>query len=295
MEKPFHSLPWIHLADANDGALDVLAQQHEFHELDVEDCRHGRQVAKVAEHTSYSFVVIKTIEYDKAKKEITFHDFDLFVKPDLLVTVAEGSTTVVSRTQERLPLEPEFHQPQGIAYLLIDHAVDEYLPVLDEVGDMIEDIEDDVLEKPSPEVLQRIFSLKRLLIEFRRNTTGMREVLNHMMRTARPDHTNSLYPYYRDIYDHLVRALDFIESYRDLLTGALDLYLSAIANRTNDVMKLLTIYGTISIPLVVVTGFYGMNVRLPMQDSPLAVYVVVGTLAAISGVMLLYFWRKGWL
>ena len=295
MEKPYQSIPWIHLADASDGSLDLLAAQHGFHELDVEDCRHRRQVAKVAQHERYTFVVIKTIEYDRESKEISFHDFDLFVMPELLVTVAEGSTTVVTRTQDKLPLEPEFHNAQGVAYMLIDHAVDEYLPVLDEVSDMIEVIEDEVIEKASPDVLQKIFRLKSLLIDFRRNTTAMREVLNHLMRTARPDQANSLYPYYRDVYDHLVRALDFIESYRDLLAGALDIYLSAIATRTNDVMKVLTIYGTISIPLLAITGFYGMNIPLPLQSSPFAVYYVGGMLAVGCLLLLLFFSKKRWL
>lgn len=317
MEQPFHGVPWIHLSEVTSDALDLLAQKHGFHELDVEDCRHRRQVAKVLEHNNYHFVVIKSIEYNKETKEISFHDFDLFVLPELLVTVAEGSTTVVARTQDRLPYEPEFHNAQGIAYLVIDHAVDEYLPVLDEVSEMIEEVEEEVLEKPTPEVLQKIFHLKRLLIEFRRNTTGMREVLNHLMRIARSgqsgnlpferrrgedlaraaplEQSSSLYPYYRDVYDHLVRALDFIESYRDLLTGALDVYLSAVANRTNDVMKVLTIYGTISIPMVVVTGFYGMNVPLPMQESPYAPYMVIGILAGTIGLLLLFFRRIGWL
>jgi len=316
MERPNENLPWIHLTETTSEALDLLAQKHGFHELDVEDCRHRRQVAKVAEHNTYTFVVIKTIEYNRETKEISFHDFDLFLMPELLVTVAEGSTTIVNRTQDRLPFEPEFHNAQGIGYLVIDHAVDEYLPVLDQVSDMIEDIEEEVLAKPTPEVLQKIFHLKRLLIEFRRNTTGMREVLNHLMRIARYgqggplpferrrgeeparaaplETSNSLYPYYRDVYDHLVRALDFIESYRDLLTGALDVYLSAVANRTNDVMKVLTIYGTISIPMVVLTGFYGMNVALPMQDSPHAAYMVLGILAGTIALLLAFFRRQGW-
>jgi len=288
-------LPWIHLADANTGALDLLARQHGFHELDVEDCRHRRQVAKVVDHAPYRFIVVKTIEYDRENHEVNFHDFDLFVLPDLLVTVAEGSTTVVSRTLERMPQEPEFHFPAGIAYLVMDYAVDEYLPVLDEVGQLIEDIEDQVLEDPSPQALQRIFRLKGVLIEFRRNTTAMREVLNHLMRGARPEQTTSLFPYYRDIYDHLVRALDFVESYRDLLNSTLDLYLSSVANRTNSVMKVLAIYGTISIPAVMLTSFYGMNVRLPLERWPHTSWLVIGVLASVTASLLLYFRKKRWL
>ena len=295
MEEPFPGVPWIHLNDPDDPALGLLAQQHGLHELDVEDCRHRRQVAKVTSQTHYDFVVIKTVQYDEATREVLFEDFDLFILPQLLLTVAGGSTSVVTRTQERLPQAPEFHSAQGVAYLLMDRAVDEYQPVLDEVGNMIEAIEDEVLERPTPEVLQKILHLKSMLVAFRRNTTAMREVLNHLMRAARPEQSNSLYPYYRDVYDHLVRALDFIESYRDLLTGALDIYLSAVANRTNDVVKLLTIFGTISIPLVVVTGFFGMNIHLPMQESPFAVYFIIGALGSASLAMLLFFCRKGWL
>jgi magnesium transporter len=288
-------LPWAHIDDADGPELDRLAAEHGFHELDVEDCRHGRQTAKVAEHSDYSFVVIKTIDYDRAAGELNFHDFDLFVSPSFLVTVAEGKAEVVPAALERVRREAQFRQPNGIAYLLIDHAVDQYMPVLDEIGDMIGDLEDEVIERPSPRVLDRIFRLKRMLIDFRRNATAMREVLNHLTRTTRQEQTNGLFLYYRDIYDHLVRTLDFIESYRDLLTGSLDIYLSALANRTNNVMKLLTVWGTISIPLVVVTSFYGMNLRLPLQDNPHAVYILLAGLGALSAWLLLYSRRKGWL
>ena len=319
MADAFPETPWIHLSNPNDGALDLLAQRHSFHELDVEDCRQTGQVAKVSMAPRYQFVVIKTIQYERQSQELSFTDFDLFVMPDLLVTVAEGSTSVVARARDLLPHEPEFHNAPGIAYLLIDATVDQYLPVLDEVGGLIEDIEEEVLARPEPAVLQKIFRLKRLLIEFRRNTTAMREVVNHLMRTTRSDgggelvladrrrrsedltdssrpspHVN-LYPYYRDVYDHLVRALDFIETYRDLVSGAMDIYLSAVANRTNEVMKRLTIYGTISIPVLAVTGFYGMNVPLPIQQWPFAWHWVLGVMGVSIGLLLLLFWRKGWM
>lgn len=295
---PMVSIPgvaWKHIEQPDSPELDELALEYTLHELDIEDCRHGRQVAKVVEHATYTFVVVKTIEYNHGDDEIQFHDFDLFLLPENLISVAEGRTSVVERTVDRLPAEPEFHHPRGLAYLLIDYTVDQYLPVLDEIGDMIADLEDQVIEKPTPAALERIFRLKRMLIEFRRNVTAMREVVNHLMRTARPEQAGGLYPYYRDVYDHLVRALDFVESYRDLLSGTLDIYLSSIANRTNDVMKLLTIWGTISIPMVVVTGFFGMNVHLPLQESPQAVYVVVGAMGLASVLLLFAFRRKGWL
>lgn len=113
MEEPFPGVPWIHLSDPSDGALDLLAQQHGLHELDVEDCRHRRQVAKVTSQANYNFVVIKTVQYDQATGEVLFEDFDLFILPQLLLTVAEGSTSVVARTQEKLPRSRNSTTPRG--------------------------------------------------------------------------------------------------------------------------------------------------------------------------------------
>jgi magnesium transporter len=139
--------------------------------------------------------------------------------------------------------------------------------------------------------LQRALDLKRILIEFRRNATAMREVLNHMLRDAPRDRQ----VYLRDVYDHLVRIIDFIETYRDLVSGALDIYLSSIANRTNDIVKVLTIYGTLALPLIVITGFYGMNLDLPFQHTPHGLMLVAGLMITSTVGIMWYFRRKGWL
>ncbi len=291
--EPVAGAPWKHLADPASPVLEELARRHSLHELDVEDCRHGRQQAKVLEHPEYSFVVIKTVDFDPDDLRLHFHDFDLFLSPDLLITVAEGPTRIVEPALRRLNGDPEFRHPRGMCYSLLDAAVDEYQPVLDSVGDMIEDLETQVLSSPTPLTLARIFALKRILIEFRRHAIAMREVVNHLMRTV-VGPKDDLYPYFRDVYDHLVRALDFAETYRDLLTGSLDIYLSAVANRTNDIVKVLTIYGTIALPLMVVTSFYGMNVDLPFQHSPYGWWVPMGITTALTVLALGWFRKKGW-
>jgi magnesium transporter len=291
--EPLAGVAWKHLGDAQSPALDALAAEHGLHELDIEDCRHRRETAKVVEHGEYTFVVLKTVNFNAETMNVQFGEFDLFFKPDLLITVAEGRTGIVEASLRRLAVDPEFRHPRGIFYTLLDYAVDEYQPVLNRVGDQIGVLEAEVLEAPSPECLARIFAMKRMLIEFRRHTVAMRELVNHLLRTYGGPR-DELYPYFRDVYDHLVRALDFAETYRDILTGVLDLYLSAVANRTNEIVKVLSIFGTVATPLLILTSFYGMNVDLPWQKAPHAWWYPVGGAAAVTLAMLVYMRWKEW-
>ena len=139
--------------------------------------------------------------------------------------------------------------------MIVDQIVDGYQPVLDKLADDIADIEDVVLDRPDPDTLAEIFSLKRKLVEFRRVAAGMREVVNSLIRREKGLLGDDLDIYFRDIYDHIIRTVELIETYRDLLSGSLDIYLSAVANRTNEVMKVLTIWGTVALPLVIIRVF----------------------------------------
>jgi len=329
---------WYHLADPASPALDELAAHFGIHPLQVEDCRHRRQTARLEEHERYTFVVIKVlaqprggnqdnaraasghasetagasreaspesvsplpVKVSPATVRLRFEDFDIFVGQDFVLTVDEGECSFIPAVARRIAAEASLQTPDCIAHALIDAAVDQYLPTLDYLGDFINQLEDRVLRRPSPETLREIFRAKRTLLDFRRVATGMREAVNGLIR--RYDSTASatrpgdreLRIYYRDVYDHIVRVIDFVETYRDLLTGSLDIYLSAVANRTNDVMKILTIWGTIALPFLVFTGFYGMNIPLPLQESRympllLALIMVICGLAIYS-----YFRRKHW-
>ncbi len=319
---------WFHLSDPSSPALDELAAHFGIHPLQVEDCRHGRQTARLEEHDRYTFVVIKVLDGRRssdrraapAKSQHTdggsataaaerriaaiprphFEDFDLFLGPDYLLTVDEGACPLVEAIKPRIAAEPSLQNPDRIAHALIDAAVDQYLPALDHLGDFINQLEDRVIRNPAPTTLREIFRLKRTLLEFRRIATGMREALNGLIRrydsnasTARPA-DRELRIYYRDVYDHVVRVIDFVETYRDLLTGSLDIYLSAVANRTNEVMKILTLWGTIAMPLLILTSFYGMNVRLPWQDHPYIMEILVAAMVVSGLVIFSYFRRKHW-
>lgn len=291
-------LAWFDVPDPNSPQLDELARRFNLHELQIEDCRHRPQRAKTEEHPGYIFSVLKRLLCTPSKPgveefDLSFRDIDVFLGHDFIITVHENDTNLIERVRKRVQ-ESGQERVDRLLYLLVDTIVDEYQPVLDTLAEETSDIEAEVLERPDPEMLRRIFRLKRKLIEFRRTCSGMREVVNAMMRREHGLLGDDLDPYFRDIYDHLVRTLDLIESYRDLLTGSLDIYLSAVANRTNDVVKVLTVYGTVAIPFVIITGFFGMNLHVPWADSRYGALYAVLLMLGAGLVGLWYFRRKGW-
>jgi magnesium transporter len=288
-QQPLANVAWFDLSDPASPAIDELARRYALHELQVEDVRHGGQRAKTEEHPRYIFCVLKALQPGDT---LAFGDLYVFFGGEFLLTIHAGPSAVVEKVRRRAEGD-QVVRLDRLLYLLVDTVVDEYVPVLDQVADQISDVESEVLHRPDPEMLKQIFRLKRKLIEFRRTSGSMREVVNALMRREHGFLGDDLDPYFRDVYDHLVRIVDLVETYRDLLTGSLDIYLSAVANRTNQVMKVLTVYGTIALPFVIITGFFGMNLHLPwMSDPHGATYATV--LMLVSGaVALWYFRRKG--
>ncbi|MGH9603440.1 MAG: magnesium transporter CorA family protein [Terriglobales bacterium] len=293
--QPLPGISWFDVDDPASPALDDLAASFSLHPLQIEDCRHGRQRAKTEEHDTYIFSVLKLL---RPEKKQLFVDFDVFLGSGFLVTVHNGQCGVIEKVCKRIadmpPGDPRPQRLDWLFYMITDTIVDEYLPLLDEIAEATVSIEHEVLRHPEPPVLRRIFEHKRKLIDFRRVTGNMREVANAIMRRQGGFVGDDLDPYFRDVYDHLVRVLDLIESYRDILTGTLDIYLSAVANRTKEVMKVLTLYGTIAIPLVVITGFFGMNLHLPWAGEPRGALYAVGVMAVSVLVVLAYLNRKRW-
>lgn len=286
------NLPWFDVSDPNSPDLDELARRFQLHPLQIDDCRHRPQRAKIDEYGPYLFAILKHV-IPKKDGRLHFDDFDVFLGTDFLITVHQDDCHMLTKLCQHVQ-QNHVDRLDRILYLLTDFIVDEYLAVLDESAEEIEKLESAVLQRPEPDVLKEIFRLKRRLIDFRRSGSGMRDVVNAMIRRERGMIHDDLDPYFRDVYDHLVRAVDLVETQRDLLSGALDIYLSAIANRTNDVMKVLTIYGTLALPLVVITGFFGMNLQLPWTGNPLGIWYVSALMVLSMLVVLVYFKRKHW-
>jgi magnesium transporter len=279
---------WHNVTDPASPELDRLAKQFHLHPLHIEDCRHRNQSAKIEEGEGYLFAVLKVM---RLMDDGSLHaaDFDVFFGHSFVVTVEEETCpeiqSIIQQVQQT-PTAPE--RPDQIFYRNMDQVVDSYLPILDHFDDSIDALEDEALENPTPDTLSRIFENKRALAILRRVLVNTRDVTGHLQRTESPFIARDLWPFLRDVYDHVARNLDLVETMRDLLSGTLDVYLSSVANRTNQVMKVLTVMSTIALPALVVSGFYGMNVKgLPAADSTYGVVLVILLMVGCT-VLLLY-------
>jgi magnesium transporter len=288
-------MEWHDISDPAGPELDRLAERYHLHPLHIEDCRHRDQRAKVEDGPDYLFTVLKPVRVDEEGNFETV-DLDIFLGADFLITVAETECPelhgLIDRARKAAGTET---RPDRVYYRIVDELVDSYLPPLDRLDDTIDELEDKALEAPTPELLATIFATKRTLILLRSVLANTRDVANQLQRIESPWISGELRPYFRDVYDHVARNLDTVEVMRDLLNGTLDVYLSAVANRTNQVMKVLTVLGTVALPAVVVSGVYGMNVKgLPGAESPYGVVVVLGLVAVMTAVLLWQLKRFDW-
>ncbi len=284
---------WHDLRDPNDPELDVLAERYHLHPLHIEDCRHSDQRAKVEEGAGYIFVVLKQVHVEKG--EPLFSDLDLFLGPDYLITVQEVECPAVRAHLDQLHASAGHTRPDQLFYKIADGVADAYVPLVDWFNETIDRIEDTVIEKPAPSTLESIFETKRSLIELRRHLGNMRDVASHLQRLETDLIQRDMWPFLRDVYDHLARNMDMVEMQRDLLAGAMDVYLSAVANRTNQVMKVLTVLGTVALPAIVISGIYGMNTKgLPWLNSPYGTEIALGLMALATAGLLIMLKKFDW-
>jgi magnesium transporter len=288
-------LPWYALTDANDPQLDDLAARYGLHSLHIEDCRHPGQRAKIEPGANYLFVVLKPVTILQ-RTELRFADLCIFIGHDYCITVIDPGCHATADALSRARRDDPNEEPARLFYTIFDTITDSYLAAIDRFDDRIDEIEDLVLDRPQPDVLQEVFRLKRALIELRRVLVNTRDVSLFVQRDAGPLLPADLAPFFRDIYDHVARNLDAVEMLRDLLGNTLDVYLSSVANRTNEVMKVLTILSTVALPAIVISGIYGMNVKyIPFLDAPYGIWIVLGLMAACTIVLLVLLKKFRWL
>lgn len=289
-------MTWYKITDPASPELDELAERYHLHPLHIEDCRHRNQSAKIEEGEGYLFAVLKVMRLMDGGS-LHAADLDVFFGQNFVITVEEEACPEIkSIIQEVLqtPIAPQ--RSDQVFYRIMDHVVDSYLPILDHFDDLIDALEDEALENPTPDTLSRIFQNKRALAILRRVLVNTRDVTGHLQRTESPYIARDMWPFLRDVYDHVARNLDLVEMMRDLLSGALDVYLSSVANRTNQVMKVLTVLSTIALPALVVSGFYGMNVKgLPAADSTYGVVLVILLMVGCTVLLLYLLKRFRWL
>jgi len=279
--------------------IQKLGDCYNFHPLVLEDILNTDQRPKIEDHETYLYIVLKMLHYEE-KAEVVMEQVSLILGTNFVFSFREGmGKNVFHSVRERIINSKGRIRKMGADYLLytlIDTIVDNYFVILEKMGENIERLEEELIKDPTKQTLHRIHQLKREMIFLTRAVWPLREVINVMERGESPLIKDSTRIYLRDIYDHTIRVIDSIETFRDLLSGMLDIYLSSISNRMNEIMKFLTIVGTIFIPLTFVVGIYGMNFEyLPELKWHFGYFAVLGFMAVVGISMLVYFKRKKWL
>lgn len=256
-------ITWINIDGLGDvEALTVLGEKFHLHPLALEDVLNTGQRPKVENASDYIFIVAQMV-YKNKEETICGEQVSLFMGKKFLITVQEeGNYDVFEPVRERIRGGRGTIRRSGadyLAYALLDSIIDHYYPVLEELGNSIEDLEDDLLEKPSREMVNKLHEHKRSLSHLRRFVWPLRDVTNSLLH----DQTNLIVPatkvYLRDCYDHTVQLMDLVESYKEITSNLMELYHSSVGLRTNEVMRVLTVITSIFIPLTFIVGIYGMN------------------------------------
>ncbi|WP_435349361.1 magnesium/cobalt transporter CorA [Haloarchaeobius sp. HRN-SO-5] len=293
---------WVRVSEPTRDEVVDVAETFGLHELELEDIRSDVR-PKVEVFEDHLFVLLKSATLRDG--DITFEEevksdvVGLFVGPDWLVTISMTSLhavglvwDAVARGERRLL----GRGPDFTAYRIVDAVVDDYFIVLDEIETDIEAVEDEVVGATDIDVLSKINDLRRDLLSVRRLLWPTRDAVSVLARGDLEFVEERHEKYFRDVYDHLVQLVELVETYRDLVTGARDIYLNSLSMSTNEVMKTLTVVATIVLPLTLVAGIYGMNFeRMPELGWSYAYHAVVLGMGAIAGVMIVYFRREGWL
>lgn len=288
---------WIDVAGSQDHAtLHRLGEKFGLHALALEDVMNHGQRPKFNLYDGHAFVVLKHMMLGES---VDACQVSLFFGRNFVISIHDGSPELFEAVRERLRQNsPRIRRQTAdyLAYALIDAVVDQFFPVLEEYGERIEALEDELVEDPDRATLHRIHEVKRDFLLLRRAAWPHREVVSQMERAETPLIHNETRVYLRDCYEHAVQIMDTIENYRDLVTGMLDVYLSSVSNRTNEVMKVLTVMASIFIPVTFLAGVYGMNFdRMPELHWGWGYAVFWGVVVVLALGMLVLFRRKRWL
>ena len=252
---------WADVSDPTSRDFEELAEEFGFHHLSIEDCQNAHQRPKVEEYAGYYFIVLYEAELAGPTDRLELRELNIFLGKNYLVTVHSRPIRAIA-TAARLWHEWTDRAEQGaglLAYLLIDGIVDDYLPLLDIISERMDELEDSIFGEWRAEVIEDIFSIKKKLLYLRRSITPLRDVFNTMLRREQPIFPRETHVYFQDVFDHLIRVADTIDSLRDMLGSTMDAYLSVSGNRMNKIMKRLTSISTILMSVTLIAGIYGMN------------------------------------
>ncbi len=294
------TVSWINIDGIHDIELiEKLGKGFDLHPLILEDILSTGQRPKFEDYEKYIFIVLKMLSFSEEDQSIETEQVSLILGPNYVLSFQERIGDVFENIRDRIRNAKGRIRKMGpdyLAYSLIDALVDNYFVILERLGEKIESMEEEVIGDPTEKTVQQIHSLKRQMIALRKSIWPLRELIGGIQKSESSLINETTDIYMRDVYDHTIQIIDTIESFRDMVSGLLDIYLSSLSNKMNAVMKVLTIIATLFIPLTFVAGIYGMNFEympeLKLKWAYGAVWLVMITIAVI---MLFYFRRKKWL
>lgn len=298
--KQSETISWINIDGVHEvEILEKIGKHFDIHPLTLEDILNTNQRPKLDEYPNYLYIVLRMFYLDEKDKSLRNEQVSLILAKKYVITFLEDAGDVFDPVRERIRKSATRLRDNGtdyLAYALIDSVVDSYFHILEKIGEDVEGLEDNLVIEPNKNDLQTIHLLRRELILLRRAIWPLREVISSMQRNENEFIEEKTRVYLRDVYDHTIQVIDTIESYREMVVGMLDTYLSSTSNKLNEVMKVLTVISTLFIPLTFLAGVYGMNFRhFPELDYywmyPWGFWVI--TLLVIAG-MAVFFKRKKW-
>lgn len=289
---------WIDVDGVHDlGILERIGRQFGLHPLLLEDIAHTEQRPKLESYGDHLFMDLNVLHLHEESDEIHAEQISLVLGGNWLLSFNEGPQPWTRVLRDRLKVDKAHCRkggPDYLAYSVIDAVVDDYYKVLERIGDRIEELEEELMAAPTPQTLHAVYLLKREVINLRKSVWPLRELIGGLQR-ERDLVRESTGVYLRDLYDHAAQVLDTVETYRDILSGMFDIYLSSVSNRMNEVMKVLTVIATIFIPLTFIAGVYGMNFEhMPELTWRYGYGLIWGVMIAVGAGMLAYFCRKKW-
>lgn len=292
---------WVDLEAPTEADDKILSDVFHFHPLTIEDAQEDRNQPKVEAFPDYLFFIFHGIKVDATSaKNFVLKELDGYLGKNYVVTYHHENFVSIDNVKTQIRSSP-FSCAHGADYLLhqiLDNLVDLYMPVVDDFDRSINNLENCVFQakNTNTQVLQDIMNLKRSVARLRRISTKQLQSLYRLAHGEFPLINEKNLPFFRDVQDHLQRISDLSESYRDLVSGLLDIHLSVVANKTNDVMKVLAVFSAVILPLSLIAGIYGMNFdNMPELHSRNGYFLTIAAMAVIAGGLIIYFWRKGWI
>lgn len=291
---------WVDVEGLSDvGFVEALGDKFGLHQLVMEDILNTDQRPKMEDYCDYIFIVLKMLCLGKDKKEIVADQVSIIIGNNYIITFQEGEQDVYDPIRERLKSVSSKLRKLGsdyLAYAIIDAIVDNYFLVFERIGDDLEILEDELVASASAEILKNLHVVRRDMVFLRKSVWPLRELVGGLERIESDIVKDTTRIYLRDVHDHAVYLVDTVETFREMLQGMLDVYLTSVNNRMNEVMKVLTIIATLFMPLTFIAGVYGMNFRfMPELEWRFGYPMIVLFMVGVAGCMFTYFRKKKWL